>query len=36
MGFNSMQPGRVKRSDLVLFGVGMVVIAALVLWALYG
>jgi len=36
MGFNSMQPGKVKRSDLVLFGVGVVVIVALVLWALYG
>jgi hypothetical protein len=36
MGFNSMQPGKVRRSDLVLFGVGMAVIVALVLWAVYG
>ena len=33
MGFNAMQPGRLKRGDLIFFLVGMVVIVALILWA---
>jgi hypothetical protein len=36
MGFNSMQPGKVKRADLVLFAVGVAVIVALFLWAMFG
>jgi hypothetical protein len=36
MGFNSMQPGKVKPADLALFVAGIAVIAALVLWALFG
>ncbi len=34
MGFNAMQPGRLKRSDLIFFVVGVVVIVALVVWAI--
>ena len=34
MGFNAMQPGRVKRGDLIMFGVGLLIIVALVVWAL--
>jgi hypothetical protein len=33
LGFNAMQPGRLKRGDLIFFLVGMVVIVALILWA---
>ena len=33
MGFNTMQPGKVKRGDLVFFLVGGAVIVALIVWA---
>jgi hypothetical protein len=33
MGFNTMQPGKVKRSDLAFFLIGVIVIVALVVWA---
>jgi hypothetical protein len=33
MGFNAMQPGKVKRSDLLIGGVALLVIVGLVLWA---
>jgi hypothetical protein len=33
MGFNAMQPGRIKRGDVLLFLAGIVVIVALVVWA---
>jgi hypothetical protein len=33
MGFNAMQPGKVKKADLVIAGVAVVVIVALILWA---
>jgi hypothetical protein len=36
MGFNAMQPGKVKRADLVLFLVALAVVVALVVWALAG
>jgi hypothetical protein len=36
VGFNAMQPGRVKRGDLILFFVALGVVAALVVWALAG
>ncbi len=35
MGFNAMQPGKIKRADLVFFLVGLAVIVALVLWAVW-
>ena len=34
MGFNAMQPGKVRRADLWIAGVAVLVIAALVIWAL--
>ena len=34
MGFNAMQPGRLKRCDLIFFLVGVVVIVALIVWAI--
>jgi hypothetical protein len=33
MGFNAMQPGRVKKTDLIIAGVALLVIIGLVLWA---
>ena len=36
MGFNSMQPGKVKRVDVALFAAGIAVIVALFLWAMFG
>jgi hypothetical protein len=33
MGFNAMQPGKVKKADLVIAGVALLVIVVLVLWA---
>ena len=33
MGFNPMQPGRVKPADLVMLGAAILAIAALLLWA---
>ena len=34
MGFNYQQPGKVKKIDLIIFGVALAVIVALVLWAI--
>jgi hypothetical protein len=36
VGFNAMQPGRVKRIDLIVFLVALAVVAALVVWAVAG
>ena len=33
MGFNAMQPGRVKKTDLIIAGVVLLVMVGLVLWA---
>jgi hypothetical protein len=33
MGFNAMQPGKIKRTDLIIAGVALLVIVGLVLWA---
>lgn len=33
MGFNTMQPGKVKRSDLLYLLAAIVVIVGLVVWA---
>jgi hypothetical protein len=33
MGFNAMHPGKVKKSDLIIAGVALLVIVGLVLWA---
>jgi hypothetical protein len=32
MGFNALQPGKVRRTDLVIAGIALLVIAALVVW----
>ncbi len=33
MGFNAMQPGKIKRGDLLFLLAAVVVVAALVIWA---
>ena len=33
MGFNAMRPGKVKRGDVLMLIAGLVVIAALIVWA---
>jgi hypothetical protein len=33
VGFNAMQPGRVKRGDLLYLAAAIVVIVGLVVWA---
>jgi hypothetical protein len=33
MGFNAMQPGKIKKVDLIIGGVALLVIVALVIWA---
>ena len=33
MGFNTMQPGKVKRGDLLFLLIGVAVIVALIVWA---
>jgi hypothetical protein len=34
MGFNAMQPGKVKKGDIIFLVAGILVIAALVVWAI--
>ena len=34
VGFNAMQPGKIKRGDLLYLLAAVVVIVALVLWAI--
>ena len=34
MGFNAMQPGKIKKADLIIGGVALLVIVVLVLWAM--
>ena len=34
MGFNPMQPGRIKRGDVLMFLFGMAMIAAALVWVL--
>jgi hypothetical protein len=36
MGFNALQPGRVKRADLMIFLGALAVVIALVIWAILG
>jgi hypothetical protein len=35
MGFNAMQPGKVKRGDILFLVAAVVAIVALVLWAVH-
>ena len=36
MGFNAMQPGRVKRGDLLFLIAAVIVIGLLLAWAFFG
>ncbi len=36
MGFNAMQPGKVKPGDLLFLIVALIVIGALLAWAFFG
>jgi hypothetical protein len=36
VGFNAMQPGKIKRGDLVFLVAAIVVIAILLAWAFFG
>jgi hypothetical protein len=33
VGFNAMQPGRIKKGDIVMLVAALVVIVALIVWA---
>ncbi len=33
MGFNAMQPGKIKKGDIVMLVVAIVVVLALIVWA---
>jgi hypothetical protein len=33
VGFNAMQPGRIKKGDIVMLAAAIVVIVALIVWA---
>jgi hypothetical protein len=35
MGFNAMQPGKVKRADLIMLIAAIVVVGALIFWAVH-
>ncbi len=34
VGFNAMQPGKIKRGDVLYLLAGIIIIVALVLWAI--
>jgi hypothetical protein len=34
MGFNPMQPGKIKRADILMFAFGLAMIAAALIWVL--
>jgi hypothetical protein len=34
VGFNAMQPGKVKKGDILMFLFGLVLIAAALIWVL--
>lgn len=36
MGFNAKQPGKIKRADLIMLGASVVVVLALLIWAIKG
>jgi hypothetical protein len=36
MGFNAMQPGRVKRGDLLYLIAALIVVGLLLAWAFFG
>jgi hypothetical protein len=36
MGFNAMQPGKVKKGDLLFLGAAVVIVVALLIWVVSG
>jgi hypothetical protein len=36
VGFHAMQPGKIKRGDLLLLLAAIVVVGALLAWAIFG
>jgi hypothetical protein len=34
MGFNAMQPGKIKKGDVVMLVAAVVIVAALIIWAI--
>lgn len=34
MGFNAMQPGKIKRGDVIMLIAAIVIVIALVVWAI--
>lgn len=34
MGFNAMQPGKIRKGDWIMLGAAVVIILALVVWAI--
>ena len=34
MGFNAMQPGKIKKGDLIMLAAGILVLVGLVIWAI--
>jgi hypothetical protein len=34
VGFNAMQPGRIKRGDVIMLVAAIVIVIALVVWAI--
>jgi hypothetical protein len=35
MGFNAMQPGKVKKADLIMLGAALLVVIALIAWVVH-
>ena len=35
MGFNAMQPGKIKRGDVIMLVAAIVIVIALVVWAIH-
>lgn len=33
MGFNAMQPGKIKKGDVLFLGAAILIIVALIVWA---
>ena len=33
MGFNAMQPGKVRKADLIIGAIALVIVIGLILWA---
>jgi hypothetical protein len=35
VGFNAMQPGKIKRGDVIMLAAAVVIVVALVVWAIH-